>query len=91
MPTSQVKENLHTRHRLPRKCPKLIKLTQFDKNHTGTTHKCINLPKSVQITSEILNIICLINCAKCGKQYNGETERSFRNRICEDIASVKKS
>ena len=70
-------------------CPKLYKISSFNSTHTGKTHKCVNLPVKHRITCEIYNIICLIQCTKCNKQYIGETGRPFRNRIYEHIASVK--
>ena len=70
-------------------CPKLTKISMFTSHHTGKQHKCINLHSKPLITCEISNIVYLIQCTKCGKQYIGETGRPFRNRIYEHIASVK--
>ena len=70
-------------------CPKLHKVTIFISTHTDSTHQCRNLPPKHRITCEIYNIIYLIHCTKCNKQYIGETGRPFRKRIYEHIASVK--
>ena len=72
-------------------CPRLTKISEFKSHHTGANHKCINLPKNTWLTREISNIIYLIECTKCGKQYIGETGRVFRQRMYEHIASVKKT
>ena len=69
--------------------PETYQDSMFTSHHTGKQHKCINLPTKPLITCEISNIGYLIQCTKCGKQYIGETERPFRNRIYEHIASVK--
>ena len=71
-------------------CPLLYQIEHFQSHHTGKTHKCMNLPKPVLQTCEVSNIVYLIECTLCGKQYIGETGRPFRNRIYEHIASVKK-
>ena len=70
--------------------PSLTKISKFTSHHTGKEYKCQNLPTPVYLTCEISNIIYLIECTDCGKQYIGETGRPFRNRIYEHIASVKK-
>ena len=70
-------------------CPKLSKISNFTSHHTGKYYKCKNLPKTPYLTYEINNIIYLIECTLCGKQYIGETGRPFRNRIYEHTASVK--
>ena len=70
-------------------CPRLHKIKEFYSTHTKRIHKCINLPEKHRITCEIYNIIYLIQCTKCHKQYIGETGRPFRARIYEHTASVK--
>ena len=72
-------------------CPRLRKTSSFTSHYTGNTHKCVNLPRITWLTCEISNIIYLIECTKCGKQYIGETGSPFRSRMYEHIASVKKS
>ena len=71
-------------------CPLMHKINTLTSHHTGATHKCVNLPKPVLITCEISNIIHLIECKLCGKQYIGETGRPFRQKMYEHIFSVGK-
>ena len=47
--------------------------------------------ESKPIYNMIYNIIYLIECTKCNKQYVGETSRQFRKRIYEHIASANNS
>ena len=72
-------------------CPLIQKRDSFSSNYTKTVHKTINLPPKHRLTCEIYNIIYLIECTKCNKQYVGETSRQFRKRIYEHIASAKNS
>ena len=72
-------------------CPLINKQYEFTSTHTGKTHKLKTLPEKHRITCEIYNIVYLIECSKCKKQYIGETSRQFRKRIYEHIASAKNS
>ena len=70
-------------------CPLLQKKQEYRSKHTGKTHLCVNLPPHNRITCEIYNIIYIIDCRACGRQYTGESSRGIRNRMYEHIASVK--
>ena len=72
-------------------CPLIKKLEEYKSNHTKKTIQCRNLPQKNRITCEIYNIVYIIQCTKCQKQYIGETSRPFRKRIYEHIASCKKA
>ena len=72
-------------------CPMIHKIEHFYSTHTRTKHNTINLPDKHRITCELYNLVYLISCTKCKKQYIGETSRQFRKRIYEHIASVKNS
>ena len=69
-------------------CPKIKKLDKVKCNFTDTLIPTKNLPKFV--TCEISNIIYIIHCTKCNKDYVGETGREFRKRMYEHRLSVMK-
>ena len=71
-------------------CPKINKLEQITNFHTKKTFKCQSLPPKHKITSELPNVIYIINCNLCGLQYPGETKRPTRNRMYEHYSSVQK-
>ena len=71
-------------------CPKLHKEYSFISSHTHKKeHLYKNLPPKPRLKCELYNVIYLIHCMKCQKQYIGETGRPIKNRIYEHIASVK--
>ena len=70
-------------------CPKIKKISNFTSFHTKKTYQCRNLPNKPSLTCELSNIIYLIICKSCGRQYCGETKTPFRQRIYEHIRSVQ--
>ena len=72
-------------------CPLLKKVSEFKSTHKGKTHKCVNLPEKHRLNCEIYNVVHLITCDRCQRQYTGESGRPVRKWIYEHIASVKNS
>ena len=69
-------------------CRLITKMIEVKCNFTHNIHQTRDLPK--HITCELSNVIYLISCKKCHKQYVGETSRAFRKRMYEHKASVQK-
>ena len=74
--SQQVPAGLEICKKFPRctYCPLLTKLDEVKSNHFGTTF-ALNLPKKSRLTCNISNVVYLIWCTKCNKQYVGETGR----------------
>jgi hypothetical protein len=66
------------------RCPKATAQGNVKSLITKQTYRT---PKYVSCESR--NVIYCIECTQCGKQYIGETKRSFRIRISEHIGDVK--
>ena len=64
-------------------CPHKNKPNSFRSSTTGRTYKCPHY------TCKTANVIYLITCTLCGKQYVGETSRTFRERMEEHERYVK--
>ena len=64
-------------------CAHSVEAATFYAHHTKTTH-------SIQgyITCNTSNVIYIITCSKCHKQYVGETGRKLKNRISEHLRSI---
>jgi hypothetical protein len=72
-------------------CPRIKKSDKFTSFVTKKTHKIAHIPNHRHISCEITNIIYLISCAKCGLQYVGETGRRARDRLYEQMCSIKQT
>ena len=70
-------------------CPKLKKIESFTSFHTKKTYQCQNLPPKPLVTCKLFNLIYLVSCKACGRQYTGETKRGIRHRIYEHMRSVQ--
>ena len=70
-------------------CPLLKKMTVVKCNFTHKSFKTFDLPKHV--TCELNNVIYLITCTKCQKQYVGETCRALSLRMYEHKHTVQKN
>ena len=69
-------------------CPLIKKIKSVQCNFTKKSFQLNDLPKN--ISCELSNVIYLISCRKCHKQYVGETSRAFRKRMYEHKFSVQK-
>lgn len=67
-------------------CNILDTKTHFSSNTTGATFK-----KKCKYDCETSNVIYLINCTKCHKQYVGQSKRSFRKRMYEHMRYIKEN
>ena len=65
-------------------------MDQITNFHSKQVFKCKSLPPKHKVTCELSNVIYIINCNKCGRQYVGETKRPIRNRMYEHYNSVQK-
>ena len=92
-PTTDAKQSVHipvcTRLGKCTYCPKIKKAEQFTSFYSKQVFKCKSLPPKHKVTCELINVIYIINCNKCGLQYIGETKRPFRNRIYKHLNSVQ--
>jgi hypothetical protein len=70
-------------------CPFLTKKLEFTSFVTGLELKVKHIPKPQFISCEMLNVIYLITCKKCGIQYVGETGRKLRERLYEHLYSIR--
>ena len=69
-------------------CPQIKKINTVQCNFKKKSFHLKDLPKN--ITCELSNVIYLISCRKCHKQYVGETSRAFRKRMYKHKFSVQK-
>jgi hypothetical protein len=67
-------------------CDNLPPQRWFRSTHTG-----IKYPIKIKATCVTRNVIYLITCNKCNKQYVGETKRTFRTRIHEHFRDITRS
>ena len=66
-------------------CKYLTISDNFQNNQSGTTYRTKG-----HITCDTANIIYLITCKKCKKQYVGQTSTPFRFRIAKSFVNNKK-
>jgi hypothetical protein len=65
-------------------CPK-SKVQGTIKSHvTKQTYRTVT-----KVTCETANVIYCLTCMQCGKQYVGETKRTFRIRISEHLGDIR--
>ena len=67
-------------------CSHSIESTTFYAHHTGTNHNVQGY-----ITCNTSNVIYIITCTKCNKQYIGETGRKLKTRISEHLRNIAKN
>jgi hypothetical protein len=65
-------------------CPKLPELHTATSSVTGKTYQT---PSFVQCTT--INVIYLLKCTSCNKQYIGESKRTFAVRYGEHLGSIR--
>ena len=66
-------------------CSHSVESTTFYTHHTGTNHDIQG-----HITCNTSNVIYIITCTKCNKQYIGETGRKLKTRISEHLRNIAK-
>ena len=69
-------------------CPLINKKREFTSHHTGKVHKAVNLPDKHRISCEIYNVVYLIECSQCQRQYCGESSCPLRKRIYEPVLKI---
>ena len=67
-------------------CSHSVESTAFYAHHTGTSHNIQG-----HITYNTSNVIYIITCTKCNKQYIGETGRKLKTRISELLRNIVKN
>jgi hypothetical protein len=65
-------------------CKYIKATTTITSTTTGSTHNIVG-----QITCNTRNLIYLVACQICSKQYIGETKRHLKKRIYEHIYSIR--
>ena len=68
----------------------LLKKQEFTWNYNYTQKFACNIPPKGRITCKLHNVVYAIVCAKCQKQYCGETGRKVMSRMYEHLLSVEK-
>ena len=67
-------------------CSHSVESTTFYAHHTGANHNIQG-----HITCNTSNVIHIITCTKCNKQYTGETGRKLKTRISEHFQNIVKN
>ena len=65
-------------------CPKKDLPQQYTSSYTGRNYTGVNY------TCETRNVVYLITCRKCKKQYVGQTYRTYKTRINEHFGYIKR-
>jgi hypothetical protein len=65
-------------------CPSKSSQGHIQSMLTKQSYRTVN-----KVSCETKNVIYCLNCTKCGKQYVGETKRSFRIRINEHLGDIR--
>jgi hypothetical protein len=87
VPDSRVKFNPNAEKCKRRNCPYCPKPSVQGYIKSKITKETYRTTKYVSCESR--NVIYCIECTQCGKQYIGETKRSFRIRISEHMGDVR--
>jgi len=65
-------------------CTYIVESTVFTSTHNNRTFRLHS-----RFTCASTNIIYLVTCSECNKQYVGETGRSLRDRITDHVSCIK--
>jgi hypothetical protein len=65
-------------------CPKKHQQGNIKSRETKESYRTVK-----QVTCETKNVIYCLQCTQCGKQYVGETKRSFRIRLSEHLGDIR--